>query len=88
MQKHPRSTEFASYVRNYTASAVRLTIPFGTLETAPKLSADEYSQLIARNRERHAVEPPAAQTAARAQQPPQPSNSDSIVESDAAAKEW
>ncbi len=57
MRKHPRSTEFASYVRNYTASAVRLTIPFGTLEAAPKLSSDEHSYLIACNRVRYAAEP-------------------------------
>jgi Type IV secretion-system coupling protein DNA-binding domain len=56
MQKHSRSTEFASYVRNYTANAVRLTIPFGSLEGAPKMSPEEHSQLIARNRERYAAE--------------------------------
>jgi hypothetical protein len=64
MQKHSRSTEFASYVRNYTANAVRLTIPFGALESAPKMSAEEHSQLIARNRERYAAERIPAQAAA------------------------
>jgi DNA helicase HerA-like ATPase len=64
MQKHSRSTEFASYVRNYTANAVRLTIPFGALESAPKMSAEEHSQLIARNREQYAVERNVAQTVA------------------------
>jgi hypothetical protein len=64
MRKHARSTEFASYVRNYTASAVRLTIPFGTLEAAPKMSSDEHSQLIARNRKHHSAERNQAQAAA------------------------
>jgi len=57
MTKHARSTEFACHVRNYTGGAVRLTIPFGTLETAPKMSADAHAALVAANRERTAVRP-------------------------------
>jgi hypothetical protein len=66
MRKHTRSTEFACYVRNYTASAVRLTIPFGTLEAAPKMSSDEHAQLIARNRARYAAKRTQAEPAASA----------------------
>jgi len=56
MSKRSRSTEFACYVRNYTANAVRLEIPFGRLEAAPKMSSDIEAQMIARNRARYAVE--------------------------------
>jgi hypothetical protein len=71
MTKGARSTEFACYVRNYTGSAVRLTIPFGALETAPTMSADEQARLIIRNRERYAAsqdKPP--QNASGAATPP------------------
>lgn len=55
MVKHARATDFACYVRNYTANAVRLNIPFGTLEAAATMSADNHSRLIAANRERYAT---------------------------------
>jgi hypothetical protein len=57
MTKRPRSTDFACYVRNYTANAVRLTIPFGALEAAPTMSAEEQAKLVTRNRERCAASP-------------------------------
>jgi hypothetical protein len=56
MAKHSKSSEFACYVRNYTVNAVRLEIPFGTLERSPKMTPAEQAQLVARNRERYAVE--------------------------------
>jgi hypothetical protein len=55
MAKHSKSTEFACYVRNYTVNGVRLEIPFGTLERAPKMTSAEQAQLVARNRERYAA---------------------------------
>lgn len=54
MTKHPKSTEFACYVRNYTANAVKLEIPFGALERAAKMTAAGQAQLVADNRERYA----------------------------------
>ncbi len=53
MQKYSNSTEFACSVRNMTSNAVRLHIPFGTLEAAPQMEAGAFAQLIARNRERY-----------------------------------
>jgi hypothetical protein len=40
---------------------VRLRIPFGALERAPRMSAEQHAQLIARNHQRYATlkEPPA-----------------------------
>jgi type IV secretory system conjugative DNA transfer VirD4/TraG family protein len=55
MAKHAKATDFACYVRNYTAGAVRLTVPFGTLETVAKMSADDHARLVAANRERYAT---------------------------------
>ena len=57
MAKHAKSTEFACYVRNYTRNAVRLEIPFGALERAPKMNSAAQAQLVARNRQRYAAEP-------------------------------
>jgi hypothetical protein len=72
MAKHARSTEFACYVRNYTTNAVRLTIPFGALEAAPRMSADEQALVIASNREHYAAghEQPRSAAADREQTPP------------------
>jgi hypothetical protein len=50
-----RSTDFACYVKNYTDNAVRLNIPFGTLENAPAMTSDEHAAVIARNRQRYAA---------------------------------
>jgi hypothetical protein len=55
MKKHHRSTEFACYVRNYTSNALRLEIPFGSLETAPKMDDHQHAALLQRNRERYAT---------------------------------
>ena len=55
MAKHAKATDFACYVRNYTTNAVRLTVPFGSLEAAAKMSADDHSRLAAANRQRYAT---------------------------------
>jgi hypothetical protein len=50
MRKRAKSTEFACYVRNYTENALRLEIPFGTLEGAPKMAREEHTKIIAQCR--------------------------------------
>jgi len=73
MTKKSRSTEFACYVRNYTANAVRLQIPFGALENAPKMSAEQEKRLVARNRERYAAKStPSRPSSPDAGAPPSP----------------
>ena len=52
----PRWSQFACYVRNQTPSAVSLQVPFGTLESAPKMSAKRLTKLKARNRARYAID--------------------------------
>ena len=49
-RKRAKSTEFACYVRNLTDGAVRITVPFGTLEDAPRMSRAAHGELRARNR--------------------------------------
>lgn len=63
-RKCERSTEFACYVRNMTDMAVKLTIPFGTLESVPRMSRQAHAALIDRNRERYATSPNRARPAA------------------------
>jgi hypothetical protein len=49
-RKRDTATEFACYVRNRTDIAVRLTVPFGTVETAPVMDDETRIRLLARNR--------------------------------------
>ena len=62
MRKSGSGTEFSCYVRNLTERALRLEIPFGTLEAAPKMTKEQEEALVARNRERYAVSPEPART--------------------------
>ena len=36
LRKHDKYTEFGCFIKNYTPTAVRLSIPFGVIENAPK----------------------------------------------------
>jgi hypothetical protein len=72
MAKHPRSTEFACYVRNYTGNAVRLEIPFGAVERAPTMTTAEHVALTERNRRRYAVDPAPPRPAANGPGQPAP----------------
>lgn len=82
MRKHEQATEFACYVRNFTPAAMRLTIPFGTLEGAPQMTDEELHHLIVRNRERISTyqRPQQAAHAARQRQPDAPPESDAPAE--------
>jgi hypothetical protein len=53
LRKHEKSSEFGCFIKNYTPHAVRLTIPFGVIENAPKMSPEEHKALRQRNRERY-----------------------------------
>ena len=69
MRSYDRShTEFACHVRNLTPSAVKLTIPMGTLEKEPRMSDPQHAAMRAANRARYGAPPapptpPLAQTA-------------------------
>jgi Type IV secretion-system coupling protein DNA-binding domain len=72
MAKHPRSTDFACFVRNYTGNAVRLEIPFGAMERGPTMTSAEHAALIERNRRRYAAEPASPRPAANGPDQPEP----------------
>lgn len=57
----PNWSQFACYVRNFTDSAVSLTVPFYQLENLPEMSDEEHQQLVSRNREHISYIPPAPQ---------------------------
>ncbi len=56
MHKRRNTTEFAAFIRNLTDSAVKLTVPLGTLERLPQMSHTAYQELLAANRRQIATE--------------------------------
>jgi len=48
-RRHDR-TEFAAWIKNWTPSAVRLSVPLGFLERQPILSEESHDELLRRNR--------------------------------------
>lgn len=87
-RKRDHSTEFACYVRNMTENAVKLSIPFGTMEAAPRMSRHALSDLLARNRERYATGPDAPRPAATSPHEPQPVAADETVADVESADDW
>lgn len=55
MRKHPDRTEFACFIKNVTPSPLRLTVPFGMMESRPRLSDPEHEELLGLNRARYAA---------------------------------
>lgn len=53
MKKGKSHTQFATYLRNHTSSAIALSIPFGTLEKKDKMLREEYADMIADNRAKY-----------------------------------
>jgi hypothetical protein len=85
MTKHAKSTDFACFVRNYTSNAVRLAIPFGTLEAHPKMLKEAHARMVATNRERYAARPdPPRQAAAD----PEPARPESVVQTQPIDDDW
>jgi hypothetical protein len=56
-KKRADHTEFACYVKNFTARALSVRIPLGHVESMPTLNGDEYALLIEANRGAYSVEP-------------------------------
>jgi hypothetical protein len=62
MRKRQDHTQFACFVRNHTERPVALKVPFGRMESRPKLTDAEYEELLERNRARYSASgDPAAQ---------------------------
>jgi hypothetical protein len=49
-RKRKQRTEFACYVKNYTASALSISIPLGFVEAQPQIDTATYDGLIEQNR--------------------------------------
>lgn len=49
MRKRSDATEFATFVKNVTPNAIRLTVPFGTMEAMPRMARASWVKLIERN---------------------------------------
>ena len=67
--KNAKPAEFAAYVRNETSTAIRLKIPFGTMEAAPKMTPEQHRRLIASTRRRYSSD---SETEDRVPEPPPP----------------
>jgi hypothetical protein len=67
MRKHDNRSEFACYVRNLTKRPFPLTVPFGTMEKEPTLSASALEAIKAQNRARYcaSADSPKQETAER-----------------------
>src|SRR3954466_1679500 len=60
MRKRQDHTEFACYVRNHTERPVALHVPFGRMESRPRLTDAEHEELLERNRARYSADGEAA----------------------------
>jgi hypothetical protein len=58
LKKTDRSAQFAAYIRNKTAHAVRIDVPFGLLEKEPLMTIEEHSAMVARNKARYSASAP------------------------------
>ena len=65
-RKTSSGTQFACYVRNYTGTAVSLSIPFGTIEHQPRMSKAAHAILLGQNRRRVSAPPEAPKPTAAA----------------------
>ena len=88
VRKRAHATEFATYVRNVTPSAISLSVPFGTLEAMPRMSEAMAARVIARNRTRYAASPGAPRQAATDHDPPRPAAASPVLTNPDAADDW
>ncbi len=57
-------TEFAGFVKNSTAQAIKVTVPLGSMEKLPTISDEAYAELIEENRRRYCATPDEVRVAA------------------------
>lgn len=72
MRKNAKTTEFAAYIRNEVPTAVRLEIPFGTMERAPRMTPEEHRHLIALMRRRSSTDRDEPLATEASERPPEP----------------
>jgi hypothetical protein len=91
-QTKRKATQFGVYVRGETPTAVRLQVPFLTMENAPQITPEQHETFRARIRARYSQHAPTATASGPAVQPepaPPPKRDlpDDIVHS-TPSKEW
>ncbi len=57
LEQQPRGS-FALYVRNTTAEAVSISVPFGSLDTLAKMTEHEHLQMKMKMRRKYAADQP------------------------------
>lgn len=55
MSKHRDRTEFATWIKNLTPRALRISVPLGSVEALPTLDDDAYVELLDLNQDRYCV---------------------------------
>ena len=73
LKKTDRSAQFGAYIRNKTARAIRVDVPFGMLEKEPRMTDEQHAALIERNKARYSASPPDDMTIPQPH-PPNPSS--------------
>lgn len=68
-KKNAAHTEFACYIKNYTANALSVRIPLGYVDELPALDVTAYNKLLEGNRERYTAPPEVPEFVPRTQRP-------------------
>ena len=55
LRKQKEGSEWGCFIKSHTTKAVRLFAPFGVVENAPMMSAEEHEELRQTNRERYGI---------------------------------
>jgi hypothetical protein len=71
-QTKGKATQFGVYVRGETPTAVRLQVPFLTMESAPQLTPEEHEKFREHIRERYSQQTPALTVTANIAMPEPP----------------
>ena len=84
--KRRHDTQFATFVRHMTSSAIRLAVPLGAVEREPRMTNAAYAQLLARTRA--AVAAPIDESTAPAAQPVKVSSAEPAAATESCPQEF
>lgn len=79
---------FAAFVRNATAKAISLRVPFGRLEALPQMSDDEWHRVRQLMRSRYAASPGMSRPGAADSVPSRPATTESVMSPPADTDDW
>ena len=84
--KRRHDTQFATFVRHTTSSAIRLSVPLGAAEREPRMTNAAYAQLLARTRA--AVAAPIDESTAPAAEPVKVSSAEPAAATESCPQEF